>query len=342
MDLAVVRLSSFGDIILTEPVTRALRAEFGDARIHFITGAEFAPVPALFDAVDEVVPWNRRGGNEDLGRVAAGVTFEAVLDLQNNIRSRRLCGRLRKRRLVRYRRQVLKRFLWVKMPWVWKGDLRHTIDLYGDALARLGVTLRDRVPRIEVGEDALARAGGLLGSRAGGGPVIAVCPGGSSEYKRWPEAGFAGLIDSLAASPAASGARIVLLGSEEDRRPVESVAARVRRAEPLVVVSADVALLAALLSGAAVTVTNDSGLMHLAAASGSRVAALFGPTSPGLGFAPLGPGHRVVALGLACSPCSYHGNRPCRLSRRVCMEDLTPAEVQAAVESILAGGAADA
>lgn len=335
MDFAVVRLSSFGDIILTEPVTRALKAGFPDARLYFVTRAEFARVPALFEAVDEVIPYERAGRNDELARLAEAVTFEGVLDLQNNLRSRRVCARLRKRALARYRRPVLKRLLMVKMPWIWKGDLRHTVDLYGDALARLDVSLGDRVPRLKIGENDLARAAGLLDKAAGDGPVIAVCPGGSSEYKRWPEAGFAELIDSLAASAAASGARIVVLGSEGDRRAVEATAARTQRAEPVVVVSADVAELAALLSMAAITVTNDSGLMHLAAASGTPVAAIFGPTSPSLGFAPLGEGHRVISLGLSCSPCSYHGNRPCRLARRVCMEDLTAEEVLSAVEAAL-------
>ncbi len=338
MDLAVVRLSSFGDIILSEPVTRALKARYPGARIHFIARADLAGLPALFEAVDEVAGYRKGGRNPEISKLGEAVTFEAVLDLQNNMRSRRVTAGLRKRRLVRYRRPVLKRFLLVRMPRLWRGDLRHTVDLYADALARLDVPLNDRVPRVRAGPEALGRAEKLLGRRAGGGRLVAVCPGGSSEYKRWPETSYASLIDSLAAS----GLETLVLGSEQDRRQVEVVAARARRAAPAAVVSRDVAELAALLSMAAVTVTNDSGLMHLAAAAGSTVVAIFGPTSPALGFAPLGEGHVLSGLGLACSPCSYHGNRPCRLKRRVCMEDLTPAEILSGVQRALREAASHA
>ncbi len=330
MHFAVIRLSSFGDIVLTEPVTRAIKARFPGARLYFIARTDYAQVPRLFEAVDEVVPYAKHGANPGIGNLAGSVEFEAVLDLQNNPRSRRVSAMLRSRRLSRYRRPVVRRFLSVKMPWLWRGELRHTIDLYGDALGRLGFGLEDRRPRISPPEDARAEARKRLGGGAGGPAPVALCPGGSSEYKRWPETSFA----ELALSLSASGRRVMLLGSEADRSVVEAVAAGSGTPEGLVMVSDEAADLAALLSLAPVTVTNDSGLMHLAAAVGSRVVAMFGPTSPSLGFAPLGPGHKVLTLGLACSPCSYHGNRPCRLARRICLEDLTPAEVEHAVHAI--------
>lgn len=326
-NLAVIRLSSFGDIILTEPVTRALKKRSPGARQYFITRAEFTQVPALFESVDEVIPYDTGASGDAVSSVGRGVAFEAVLDLQNNLRSRRLGRRLNKRRLVRYGRPLLRRFLLVRMPWLWRGDLRHTIDLYADALGALGVELADRVPRIRVGEEATGRAMKNIGEGRGDMPVVALCPGGSSEHKRWPEASFSDLANLLSAS----GLNPVFVGSEKNGTVVEKVAAASKAPRPRAVLSRDVVEVAAALSLAAVTVTNDSGLMHLAAAAGSRVVAIFGPTSPSLGFAPLGEGHVALNLGLRCSPCSYHGNRPCRLGRRACMEDLTPAEVHGAV-----------
>jgi ADP-heptose:LPS heptosyltransferase len=76
--------------------------------------------------------------------------------------------------------------------------------------------------------------------------------------------------------------------------------------------------------------------MHLAGAVGSRVIAIFGPTSPDLGFGPLGPGAVVVTRNAACSPCSYHGNRSCRYGRPFCLDDIKAAEVFAVVQSVLA------
>jgi len=99
--------------------------------------------------------------------------------------------------------------------------------------------------------------------------------------------------------------------------------------------SRDVSLIAGLLSICPVTVTNDSGLMHLAAAVGSKVAAIFGSTSPALGFAPTARGRRVISLDLDCSPCAYHGNVPCRLGTRECFEGIEAAMVADTVEGML-------
>lgn len=328
MDFAVIRLSSFGDIILTEPVTRAIKARHPAARIYYIARADFARVPGMFEAVDEVIPYTKHASNDEIHRLGGLVSFEAVIDLQNNLRSRRVSGGLKRRRLVRYKRPLVRRFLLVKMPWLYKRALRHTVDLYGDALGSLGIDLQDRVPRVAPGEGAMARAKERVGGEVERAGLVALCPGASSEFKRWPEASFA----EVAVGLAAAGRRVMVLGSESDRRQVELVKARAGEADPLAFVLSDPAEIAALLSLAGVTVSNDSGLMHLAAAAGSRVVALFGPTSPLLGFGPLGPGHRVLSLDLGCSPCSYHGNRPCRLKRRVCMEGLTPVEVLRAAE----------
>ena len=320
-NIAIIRLSSFGDIVITEPVTRALREHYPGGRLFFVTGAPFAALPAMFEAVDCVIAYEKQGPNEALRELGREVAVDVVVDLQNNLRSRRVSAVLGGRRVVRYSRPVVRRFMLVKMPWLWRGELRHTIDLYGDALGLLGIGLRDRVPRIEVGAEALVKAGELLG--AGVGKTVAVCPGGSSPHKRWPEPHFARLVEAMAEE----GLKPLIVGAQEDKTVAEAVAA-LAGTPPGVLVSRDVEEIAAILSLAPVTVSNDSGLMHLAAAAGSRVVALFGPTSPALGFGPLGEGHKALGLSLRCRPCSYHGNRPCRLERRVCMEDLTPARVR--------------
>jgi lipopolysaccharide heptosyltransferase II len=328
MDFAVLRLSSFGDIVLTEPLTRAVKQAFPEARLTFITRSDFAGLVRLFPAVDDVVPVSRGGQDEAARGASPDVVFDGVLDLQNSLRSRAVSRRLRKRKLARYRRPLMRRFALVRMPWLWRGTLRHTIDLYGDALARLGVELTERVPRIEAGEEARRLAGLRLDAP---GALVAVCPGGSSPYKRWPEACFT----EVACGLASSGRDVVVLGGEKDRDVVQSVARQADHPRIRALVSREFAETAAVLSLARVTLSNDSGLMHLAAAAGSRVVAVFGPTSPRLGFAPLGDGHRVLSLDLDCSPCSYHGNRPCRLLRRACMEDIGPGEVRRQVEEAL-------
>ena len=87
-------------------------------------------------------------------------------------------------------------------------------------------------------------------------------------------------------------------------------------------------------------VTNDSGPMHLAAAAGVPVVAIFGATTRELGFFPYGPGHRVVETDLACRPCGLHGARECPEGHFLCMRLLTVDQVHAACRDAVRDGAA--
>ncbi len=78
----------------------------------------------------------------------------------------------------------------------------------------------------------------------------------------------------------------------------------------------------AVAAGCPVALTNDSGLLHVAEACGAAVVAVFGPTHPRLGFAPLDARSRVVHSGIACSPCDPHGPERCPRGHHRCMTDI--------------------
>jgi ADP-heptose:LPS heptosyltransferase len=227
---------------------------------------------------------------------------------------------------LRYRRQYVRRFLAVYIPRVWKGNLRHTIDLYLDAARSLGLTPDGDIPRLEVPPKCLS----AVGARLGKGPFIGICPGASSPHKMWASEHFNALMRILAAQ----GHRVLAIGSGRDRKAVERATAGPGQAEIASHITDSARELAAVLSLCAVTVGNDSGLLHLGAGVGSKVISICGSTSPLLGFAPRSPGSVVMSRGLACSPCSYHGNRPCRYARMACFEDIQPAEVASVVNDL--------
>jgi ADP-heptose:LPS heptosyltransferase len=229
--------------------------------------------------------------------------------------------------VLRHRRQRFLRFIRVHLPRIWRGNLKPVVRTYFDAVSSLGIRSDDLTPVIETPPSAVDRARQIMG----GDSFIAVCPGGSSDHKRWSDERFAGLVRILADR----GHRAAVIGSEQDRGQVEAAAVPVGGREPFTYVGNDINLIAGLLSLCPVTVTNDSGLMHLAAAVGSRVAAIFGSTSPALGFAPTAAGSRMISLNLECSPCSYHGNVPCRLGTRECFEEIGAAIVADTVGEML-------
>src|SRR5207249_8597717 len=99
------------------------------------------------------------------------------------------------------------------------------------------------------------------------------------------------------------------------------------------------AILAAVLARASAAITSDSGLMHVAAARGLPVVALFGSTAPELGFAPAGEGHVVLCRHERCQPCTLHGRAQCPRKHFRCMTGLLPEHVSDAVKRLLGSAA---
>ena len=154
-------------------------------------------------------------------------------------------------------------------------------------------------------------------------PVAVLCPG--AEYgpaKRWPPTHFA----DLAAKLLAQGAQVWIVGSPNDKLAASSVlqaAGETGRSIRDLAGRTDLGTAIDLLSLANVVVSNDSGLMHAAAAVGVPVVALFGSSSP-VYTPPLSPLAHVVRIDIACSPCF---KRECPLGHFKCMRELDPQTV---------------
>ena len=182
-------------------------------------------------------------------------------------------------------------------------------------------------PQLEVpaAEIAAWRARhGLGGERR---PVAALAPGAIGPAKRWTSAGYAALARALLAD----GFAVWVLGGPSEKSLAAEI---VGDSDARDLTGHDLRDAAIALAGASVAVSNDSGLMHVAAAVGTPTVAIFGPTSP-WHWAPLNPLAATVVTEskLACQPC----HRPvCRLGHHRCMEEISAAEVTAAVRSALA------
>jgi lipopolysaccharide heptosyltransferase II len=174
-------------------------------------------------------------------------------------------------------------------------------------------------PRLTLPPAASAEALQALGLAPPTAPLLAIAPG--AEYgpaKRWPARHFA----AVAAARRAQGWAVWLFGSAADRQTAAEILCDQNLAGRT---SLDQAV--ALLGLADAVLSNDSGLMHVAAALDRPQAALFGPSDPRR-TGPRNPAARVLRLGLDCSPCN---KRICPLGHHRCLEDLFPESVLAAL-----------
>jgi heptosyltransferase-2 len=167
---------------------------------------------------------------------------------------------------------------------------------------------------------------------ADGRPAVALAPGAVGPSKRWPAAAYADLARRLTAD----GASVWVLGGPAEAPLARIVADAGEHVHDLTGTDLRNAILA--LAGADVAVSNDSGLLHVAAALGTPAIGIFGPTSP-WHWAPLNPIAAVIQakIDLPCRPC----HKPtCRLVHHRCMRDIPTEQVLAATRGALTGAGA--
>ncbi len=332
--IAVLRLSSLGDVVLTLPVVHALARAFPAAELQYWVKEEYADLVRFDPAVRRVRALERDASRlEDLVSMSAELEdCDLIVDLHGNARTRLLTFRQRAQ-CLRVRGRRMQRERWVRARWTRPEPLPHATARYAETVAALGV-VPDGPPKVHVDAAALDWARGGWVASGGSAPCVALCPGALHATKRWPESRWC----ELDAALAVSGVRRVVLSTVAEQRGLPALAARVAADGTVRWLTEPLGRVAAVLGECALAVTHDSGLMHLAAARGRPVVALFGSTSPVLGFAPVGERHTVLCRDLPCQPCTVHGRERCPLGHHRCMTEIAVAEVVERVKGRLEMG----
>jgi ADP-heptose:LPS heptosyltransferase len=250
-------------------------------------------------------------------------TWSLVADLSGSGRSRRLLAGVRAGRKIRVGKETWQRWAFVHLRPLGGAGVRLSpvVDRTFSCLADLGVRRDGRVP-------VLRRDG-----PDPDGPVV-IAPGAGRATKQWPAERFGEVARRLAES----GRGSLVVGTPAEEPLLREVAgAGGARAE--VDPCADPGDLPAIVARGCAALTNDSGILHVAEACGLPVVALFGPTHPRLGFAPLRADSVGVHTGIPCSPCDLHGPATCPRGHHRCLQDLSVDAVLRALEERLPAGA---
>jgi heptosyltransferase-2 len=336
-NVLVLQTSFLGDSLLTLPLLRRLKDGLPGARLTVLALPKNADVFRGCAWVDETIEDDKRGlhgGPLGAWRIAAELRargFDLAVIPHRSLRSALVAKLAGIPRRVGFSASAGRFLLTDVVPFSW---LAHDLERNLALAAPLGAdsrTIHGEARYITPAPPAPALARKLADAGLGDGDrLIGVHPGAAWATKRWLPERFAELCRRLSAE----GFKPVLVGGPGDAALGAEIARGSGAAD--LVGRTDLSELAALMGRLALFVTNDSGPMHLAAAAGVPVVAVFGATTRELGFFPYGPKHRVVEAALACRPCGLHGGRECPEGHFLCMRLLTVDQVHAACREALA------
>ena len=317
MKFLLLRLSSIGDIVLTSPVVRCLKQQHPDAEIHFLTKRGFEDVVRNNPYIDAVHLVNDNAIDNELLSNLKEERFDAVIDLHHNLRTLKI-----KRALdvtsfsfnkLNIEKWLLVNFKMNRMPNV------HIVDRYMKTVSSFGVTNDDQgldyfiTPEDERAVDSLPEHFRKK--------YIAWVVGAAHATKQLPAAKMISIGKKIK-SP------IVLLGGKNDA--VLSSTIKNALGENVFDACGNFSLneSAALVKHASVVFTNDTGLMHIAAAFRKKIYSFWGNTVPEFGMYPYLPSSLktnsaiLEVKNLRCRPCSKIGFDKCPKGHFKCMNEI--------------------
>ncbi|MEZ5359019.1 MAG: HAD-IIIA family hydrolase [Candidatus Zixiibacteriota bacterium] len=312
--ILIIRLGRLGDVLLTGPTIKNLRFLFPTAQIVYVTREAYKPIAENLFGVNRVLTFPDEGSYLDLVRLSSELDDfqpELVVDLHKNFRSFHLANLSKAPYKVVYKKRRRERQAAVNDK-EFKNYIPHTTDLYNLVIDQLKGERLARRPDIVLPDSILI---GPEADRDG----ISLAPGAGSPVKAWPLENYAAIAERVIYDFRKDVH--VFVGDRE--REFESKFAHLPQELLHMHHNLPVMDVAAEMSKTLLSLTNDSGLMHMSAAVGTPTIAIFGPTHEQLGFYPLGVHDIMLATDEKCRPCSLHGNKPCHREQQYCLTRLT-------------------
>jgi ADP-heptose:LPS heptosyltransferase len=310
LKLLVIRFSSIGDIVLTSPVVRCLSQQLENAEVHYLTKKRYAMIMESNPFVSKVYSYEK--SLSDVLPMLRAEKYDHIIDLHNNLRSHRVMYSLLRRsksfNKLNIEKWLMVRFKVNRLPKV------HIVDRYLDAAANLGVVNDGKgldffIPekeRVDISTNYPALLNGFLSF------VI----GGNHNTKILPADMVADIISKI-------DIPVVLLGGKEDALRAGIITGLTHGKALDLCGKLKLMESASMVQQSKAVITNDTGLMHIAAAFNKPIVSVWGNTIPEFGmypYLPAGTPSLVTEVkNLNCRPCSKLGYKECPLKHFNCM-----------------------
>ena len=308
MKVLVIRLSSIGDIVLTSPVVRCLKQQL-NCELHFLVKQKFMSLVANNPYIDKVLTLN--DNLNEIIELLRHEKYDYVIDLHHNTRSFLVKISLKAKSFtynkLDIRKWILTRFKVNIMP------ENHIVDRYFTSVEHLGVKYDGAGLDFFIGREEKLPAGVMFSEK-----YVVFAIGGTYTTKIVPCEIVSKLCGYLRT------VRIVLIGGKENLAEGNRISMANSNVTNLAG-KLTIAQSALIMRDAAVVLTGDTGMMHVAAALKKNIVSFWGNTVPAFGMYPFFPSnhegvnHVVENKALHCRPCSKLGYKKCPKKHFMCM-----------------------
>jgi ADP-heptose:LPS heptosyltransferase len=308
LKVLIVRFSSIGDIVLTTPIIRALKKQVKNIELHYLTKSQFKTVLSENLYIDRL-----HYLENDLEKTITELKeeqFDFVVDLHKNLRSKKVINALKVKSQnfdkLNWEKWLLVNFKINKLP------EKHIVDRYFEAVNHLGVENNNHGLDYFIDTDS-ERSGQEIIDEIGQ-EYFAFVIGGTYFTKKYPKEKVAELIDKL-------GKKVVLLGGKEEESEGNWIVNKTKNEAYNYCGKISLNESAFLIKQSKAVFTNDTGLMHIAAAFKKKTVSFWGNTVPEFGMYPYKTEHFIAEVqNLKCRPCSKLGyKKKCPKGHFKCM-----------------------
>lgn len=316
-NILVVRLSSLGDVILTTPFVRILKANFPNANIDFLVSSPFQDVFKYNPYINNLLIYNKQKTLKDISYWKQSIKnllpenkYDLVFDLQNNFRSIHFTIGLSDKifRMDKNRLAKLQMVCFKSIP----KDCEHIVERYLNTAKDFGL-IHDEKGLDLIFDNKSTNIDSNL---------IAFAPGAKHFTKRWLPEYFITLAEYFIND----GFEILLFGSRDEKYVCEYISSTNNKIHDLCG-KFNILETAEKIRECKLIVTNDSAAMHIASAVNIPIVAIFGSTVPQFGFTPYKAEFMINQKDISCRPCTHIGRSKCPEKHFNCMKQILPQEV---------------
>lgn len=333
MKILIIQTAFLGDVILTIPLIRSLKKNLPESLIHILLRPEGKDVYVHDPDIERIIVYDKKASQKgifNLVRIINSIRenkYDLIISPHRSARSSVISYFSKSTKRIGFDKNALSFLYNIKVNY---DTNLHEVGRNLSLLKPLFPAGEKNVLNIYNSGDDKENAFSLISKHfSENDKIVGIAPGSEWNTKRWLPENFNEIINLCSKDDI----KVILFGSEKDT----GICNKINSGNNVLNVCGKVSINEAseLMKFCKVLLCNDTGAMHIAAASGVKIVVIYGPTVPEFGFYPYGVEHKILQKDLYCRPCHIHGGKKCMEKHFRCMKEIKPEMVFKELEKFL-------